>query len=65
MNHFLQSKRKTKLIRSRINEGFYFLILKNRSDFDDFFLNVCFHIQDDSEISLEKKPVIGDDEKKS
>jgi hypothetical protein len=30
-----------------------------------FFLNVCFHTQDDSEISLEKKPVIGDDEKKS
>jgi hypothetical protein len=22
---------------SRVNEGFYFLILKNRSDFDDFF----------------------------
>jgi hypothetical protein len=25
---------------SRVNEGFYFLVLKNRSDFDDF----CFHI---------------------
>jgi hypothetical protein len=29
---------------SRVNEGFYFLILKNRSDFDDFFFNICFHI---------------------
>jgi hypothetical protein len=27
-----------------VNEGFYFLILKNGSDFDDFFLNICFHL---------------------
>jgi hypothetical protein len=29
---------------SRVNEGFYFLILRNSSDFDDFFLNVCIYI---------------------
>jgi hypothetical protein len=30
--------------RSRVNEGFYFLILRNSSDFDDFFLNVCMYL---------------------
>jgi hypothetical protein len=30
---------------SRVNEGFYFLILRNSSDFDDFFFfNVCIYI---------------------
>jgi hypothetical protein len=28
---------------SQVNEGFYFLILR-KSDFDDFFLNVCIYI---------------------
>jgi hypothetical protein len=27
----------------KVNEGFYFLILR-KSDFDDFFLNVCIYI---------------------
>jgi hypothetical protein len=34
----------TLIIISRVNEGFYFLILRNSSDFDDFFLNVCIYI---------------------
>jgi hypothetical protein len=29
-------------VSSRVNEGFYFLILKNRSDFDDFFFKQSY-----------------------
>jgi hypothetical protein len=28
--------------RSRVNEGFYFLILRNSSDFDDFFFKCVY-----------------------
>jgi hypothetical protein len=32
------------IFNSRVNEGFYFLLIKNSSDFDKFFFNVRFYI---------------------